>query len=139
MEAGPRDDEEPLAMNAFVRAFNRLMCVLFLLSVVVQWNDPDPLRWVAIYGAAFVVSTIVALRGRVPIAAPLAVMVVALTWALMSLGAGPAADAYSHMFDAWEMKSAPVEEAREASGLLIVAAWMFVLVVAQRFGEGKYR
>ena len=139
MEAGPRDDEEPLAMNAFVRAFNRLMCVLFLLSVVVQWNDPDPVRWVAIYGAAFVVSTIVASRGRMPIAAPLMVMVVALAWALVTVGAGPAADAYSHMFDAWEMKSAPVEEAREATGLLIVAAWMFVLVVAQRFGEGKYR
>ena len=42
---------------------------------------------------------------------------------------GPAAGAYSHMFDAWEMKSVPVEEAREATGLLIVAAWMAVLVV----------
>ena len=46
-----------VTMNAFVRAFNGLMCALFLLSVVVQWNDPDPLRWMAIYGAAFVVST----------------------------------------------------------------------------------
>ena len=32
------------------------------------------------------------------------------------------------MFDAWEMKSPSVEEAREASGLLIVAAWMIVCV-----------
>jgi len=36
------------------------------------------------------------------------------------------------MFDAWEMKSPSVEEAREASGLLIVAAWMMVLFVRAR-------
>ena len=41
---------------------------------------------------------------------------------------------YSHMFDAWEMKSVSVEEAREATGLLIVAAWMAVLLVRQRRG-----
>ena len=33
------------------------------------------------------------------------------------------------MFDAWEMKSVAVEEAREASGLTIVAVWMTVLAV----------
>jgi hypothetical protein len=33
------------------------------------------------------------------------------------------------MFDAWEMKSLAVEEAREASGLVIVAAWMAVLLI----------
>jgi hypothetical protein len=36
------------------------------------------------------------------------------------------------MFDAWEMKSPSVEEAREASGLLIVAVWMIVLLVRAR-------
>jgi hypothetical protein len=42
---------------------------------------------------------------------------------------GPAASEYGHMFDAWEMKSPSVEEAREASGLILVAAWMAVLVI----------
>ena len=36
------------------------------------------------------------------------------------------------MFDAWEMKSPSVEEAREASGLLIVAVWMIVLMIRAR-------
>ena len=44
----------------------------------------------------------------------------------------PGSETYTHMFDAWEMKSIAVEEAREASGLLIVGAWMLVVVVAQR-------
>jgi hypothetical protein len=33
------------------------------------------------------------------------------------------------MFDAWEMQSSSVEEAREASGLVIIAAWMVVVAL----------
>ncbi len=31
------------------------------------------------------------------------------------------------MFDAWEMKDTSIEEAREATGLLIVFVWMAVV------------
>ena len=119
------------------RGLNWFMCALFLLSVVVQWNDPDPLQWMAVYGAALAVCLMVAIRGRVTIVAPLLVMVVALVWGVITMGDVPTAGTYTHMFDAWEMKSISVEEAREASGLLIVAAWMLVIVVAQRRGAGK--
>ena len=124
-------------MNRFFRGVNWVMCALFLLSVVVQWNDPDPVRWMAIYGAAFAICLVLAIRGRIPAAAPLSVMAVAVAWSLATMGGGPAVNAYSHMFDAWEMKSLPVEEAREATGLLIVGVWMIVIVVAQRRGVGK--
>ena len=119
------------------RGLNWFMCALFLLSVVVQWNDPDPLQWMAIYGAALAVCLTVAIRGRVATVAPLLVMIVALVWGVIAMGDVPTAGTYAHMFDAWEMKSISVEEAREASGLLIVAAWMLVIVVAQRRGAGK--
>jgi hypothetical protein len=33
------------------------------------------------------------------------------------------------LFESYAMKSAPVEEAREMGGLLIVAAWMAVLAL----------
>ena len=118
-------------MKAVFRALNRAMCALFLLAVVVQLNDPDPARWVAIYGAALAACLIVAWRGRVAAALPVVVAVVALLWSVGIAGGGPAAAVYAHMFDAWEMQSAPVEEAREASGLLIVAAWMLVLAARQ--------
>ena len=110
------------------------MCALFLLAVVVQFNDPDPLRWVAIYGAAFLVSAAVAWRGRITWIAPVAVAAIAVGWSLALMIGGPAASQYSHMFDAWEMKSVSVEEAREATGLLIVTAWMAVLAAGQRRG-----
>lgn len=119
------------------RALNWIMAVLFLLAVLVQWNDPDPVRWMAIYGAAVAACLAAAVRGRVPIAAPLLVMVIALAWSVATMREVPAAADYTHMFDAWEMKSITVEEAREATGLLIVAAWMFVIAVAQRRGAGK--
>jgi hypothetical protein len=32
--------------------FAPIACLLFLLSAAVQWNDPDPLRWILIYATA---------------------------------------------------------------------------------------
>ena len=99
-----------------VRGLNWLMCALFLLSVLVQWNDPDPVRWMAIYGAALVVCLAVALRARVPAAAALLIAVVALAWAIATIDGGRTTG-YAHMFDAWEMKSPNVEEgARYGAG-----------------------
>lgn len=124
-------------MNRYLRGVNWFMCALFLLSVVVQWNDPDPFRWMAIYGAALAVCLAVACRRRVPTAVPLLVMIIALAWSVATMEDVPATEAYTHMFDAWEMKSLSVEEAREATGLLIVSVWMIVIAVAERRGSGK--
>jgi hypothetical protein len=105
------------------------MALLFAFAAAVQFNDPDPIRWIAVYSAAFVLSLAVAFGRRVPLIMTIAVGLVALTWAAAIAFGGPAASEYGHMFDAWEMKSPSVEEAREASGLILVAAWMAVLVI----------
>ena len=112
------------------------MCALFLLSVLVQWNDPDPVRWMAMYGVAFAICLAIGLRARLPAMAPLLAAVVALAWAIAIIDGGRTTG-YSHMFDSWEMQSANVELAREATGLLIVGVWMIVIAVAQRYGAGK--
>ena len=111
------------------RAVNRMMAALFALAVAVQFNDPDPAGWMAIYGAAMVVTIAIGRRGAVPVVAPLLVGGVALIWGLMWSVAVPTTATYAHLFDRWEMKNAAVEEARETGGLLIVAAWMAVLAV----------
>jgi hypothetical protein len=105
------------------------MTLLFAFAAALQFNDPDPVRWIAIYGAASVLSLTVFFRRRVPPAVAIGVAAIALVWAASIAFGGPAASEYGHMFDAWEMKSPSVEEAREASGLLIVAAWMTVIGV----------
>ena len=105
------------------------MASLFAFAAALQYNDPDPIRWIAVYGAACVLSLLSAAARRILPATVLTVGLVALVWALWIALGGPAVSEYSHMFDAWEMKSPSVEAAREASGLILVAAWMAVLLV----------
>jgi hypothetical protein len=109
------------------------MALLFAFAAAVQFNDPDPIRWIAIYTAACVLSLVMFARRRLMPVLALAVFAIAIAWAAVIAFGGPAASEYGHMFDAWEMKSPSVEEAREASGLVIVAVWMIVLMIrAQR-------
>jgi Transmembrane family 220, helix len=114
------------------RHFSYFMAALFGFAVAVQYNDPDPLVWMLLYAAAAGVSLYVARRGTIPLVAVLALGGVALVWGLALAAGVPDLDVYRHMFDAWEMKSQPIEEAREASGLWIVAAWMALLAVRGR-------
>jgi len=112
-----------------VKFLDLIMAGLFAFAAALQFNDPDPIQWIAIYTAAAVLSLAMAVRRRVSPSLIVVVAVVAITWAAFIAFGGPAASEYRHMFDAWEMKSPPVEEAREASGLVIVAVWMSVLFI----------
>jgi hypothetical protein len=115
-------------MHMVFRTLNGLMAVLFAIALAVQFNDPDPLRWMAIYGAALAVSILAAVRGRVPVALTVTVGAIALAWGLLLAGRGGGTfRVYQHMFDAWEMRNTSIEEAREATGLLIVFFWMVVV------------
>ena len=38
------------ALSRPYRVFCAVMASVFLLSAAVQWNDPDPGRWIAFYG-----------------------------------------------------------------------------------------
>ena len=120
------------------RMLNAVMAALFALSVAVQYNDPDPLRWMAIYGAACAISIVSAVRGVAPFATSMAVAIVALVWSVFwMVTSKPTLSVFTHMFDAWEMKSTPIEEAREACGLLIVAVWMAINVLRAWVSAGR--
>jgi hypothetical protein len=108
------------------------MTALLTLAAVVQVNDPDPLRWMAMYGIAAAISAYAAITSRVPRVAATLLGAVAVAWAVSIAATGPRLDEYLRMFDGWEMRSAPIEEAREVSGLVIVAAWMIVLAMGCR-------
>jgi hypothetical protein len=115
-----------------VRFLDLIMALLFAFAAALQFNDPDPIQWIAIYAAACGLSLVMFVRRRLTPVMPLAVLAIAIAWAVVIAFGGPAASEYGHMFDAWEMKSPAVEEAREASGLLIVAVWMLVLMIRAR-------
>jgi hypothetical protein len=104
------------------------MAILFLFAVAVQYNDPDPLRWMAIYGLAALACGLWLAR-RLPRWMPAVVGISALGWAATLAPGVVGRVSIGDLFESYAMKSAPVEEAREMGGLLIVAAWMAVLVL----------
>ena len=108
---------------------NAVMAVAFAASVAVQYNDPDPFAWMAIYGAAAVMAALETIRPARPIF-PGMLAAVALVWAATLgprvLGKVPFGD----MFAEFEMKHVGIEESREMYGLLWIAVWMIVVAIA---------
>ena len=119
---------------------NWILIPAFFLSVAVQYNDPDPLRWIAIYGVAAVVSSLW-LAGRLNWLFAACIAVIAFVWAMTIvpdlIGKDiPMNEVFGHM----RMANEAVEEAREMGGLLIVASWMTVLSFSsKRTGGAKIR
>jgi len=127
-----RTEKRERQYHGFVRTLDLIMTLLFAFAAALQFNDPDPIQWIAIYTAACGLSLVSFFRRRVPLSAVIAVSVIAIAWATLIAFDGPTASEYGHMFDGWEMKSPSVEQAREASGLVIVGAWMIVLFIRAR-------
>lgn len=116
-------------MRIVFRVFNAFMAGLFVFAAVLQYNDPDPLRWVAIHLSATVASVLYVV-GRLRWHVPVLIGFIALTWASTLASGVWGRISFSQLFEAWEMANPAVEEGREMCGLLIAACWMAVLVVA---------
>ena len=104
---------------------NGIMLLMFLFSAAVQFNDPDPLTWIAIYCAAATVCAL-EIRRRLPGWTPVAIAVIAIVWA-GSIHYRARDVPISSLFAAWEMQDLRIEEAREMYGLAIVGVWMIVI------------
>lgn len=115
-------------MRLVWKIFNALLGALFIFAAALQYNDPDPVRWMAIYVAAALPCGL-ALAGRSNRVLPAIVGLVSLTWAVTYLFRGVPTVSPLHMFDEWEMKNQTVVETREMFGLVIVTGWMIVLAV----------
>lgn len=105
---------------------NGAMTLMFLLSVVVQYNDPDPVQWMAIYGAAATLCIIV-FRRPVRWQMPATVAFVALVWGVVLVIGFVGRDIPQGTFTHFSMENPASEEPREAGGLAFVAVWMTVL------------
>lgn len=116
-----------------LRIVNYLMITVFALSVIVQYNDPDSLRWMLIYGAACVVCILFAVKKLSRLAGAL-VAAIAGVWALMIVPE-LTINGFRHMLDDVHMTQTGVEAAREFLGLLIIFAWLVVLVVSVKSGD----
>ena len=107
------------------------MALSFLFGAAVQYNDPDPLRWIAIYLAASAACALAALKWlRWWFAA--AVAAVALVWTRTFIPGTLPNVRIPELFAAWEMASERIEQGREMYGLLIIGLYMAVLAFVQR-------
>jgi hypothetical protein len=105
------------------------MFLAFAFSVVVQFNDPDPVTWAAVYGAAAYISLLEIWR-RNSAWFPGLVSFLTLAWAAMLAPRVIGKVRFMDMFAEFEMKDIGIEESREMYGLLLVAIWMAVVAIA---------
>lgn len=106
--------------------FNSLFLLAYLLSAVVQYNDPDPWGWFAIYMSSAVMC-IAWFRRRLPRwYAPL-LLAISLVWIGTLLPAVVGQVSLPELFESLSMKSRSIEEAREIGGLLLVTIWASAL------------
>lgn len=105
-----------------------IFLAMFVIAVAVQFNDPDPIRWITIYGLAAIGCSL-SLAGRGGRRFPGAVAAIAFAWAATIAPRVIGRVPFEAMFGAWEMKNSGVEESREMYGLLLVAIWMMVLAL----------
>jgi hypothetical protein len=102
--------------------------LLFLFGALVQYNDPDPWRWIAIYLAASCACALAAI-GRLPWLFAASLALTSLAWAVSLAPRAFPKVRFLEMFSAWEMANERVEEGREMHGLLVICVAMSTLAV----------
>jgi Transmembrane family 220, helix len=112
-----------------MKIFNIVFALIFLSFAALQYNDPDPLLWIFIYGAMTVICAL-AVRGKVYKMAILVLGVGYIVYALMLLPSAliwfNSADRSLLFDDLAKMQNLYIEETREFLGLLIC---LIVLVI----------
>lgn len=120
-----------------MKLLNWIFFLIFLLGAVIQINDPDPVIWMAMWGAAAGACLLFGLgltrSAFRPV--PLLIGIIALIWAAMLIpevvkSAGDLR--WKEVFNVVTMSSIAVEWVREMGGLLIIAAWMGVIFHSSR-------
>lgn len=122
--------KQPRGARAF-NFCNGLMLAMFLFSVAVQYNDPDPLVWMTVYGLA-ALACVLAWRRPAVAMAPAALGAACLFWVATLAPQVLGRVGFGELFAAWEMQDTRVEVGRELGGLLIVTIWMAVLFYRAR-------
>jgi len=103
-----------------------LFFLMFAFSVVVQVNDPDPLPWMLMYGAA-AVACLLSLTGKLKWQFAVVTGIIALAWAASIAPRVIGQVPFMDMFAEFEMKDIGVEESREMYGLILIGGWMALL------------
>jgi len=109
-------------MNSIFKVAAILFGILFLVSSGLQYNDPDPLIWIFIWGFAGLISLAYAFN-KISFPIPMIAGIAALIGFFYM---------YPEKFEGFEIRAGDIkniEEAREAFGLLIIALVLLALAL----------
>jgi len=117
-------------MNLVVKAFAWIFGILCVVSAVLQYNDPDPLMWIVIYGIAALLSFGFAL-GRI------AFMVLLLSGFSALVAGGIIFPEEFQGFEIGKGHIKNIEQGREAVGLFIVGMVQLFFAIWTRFWKNS--
>jgi hypothetical protein len=118
-------------VSPWLAGVNLVFAALCLIAAGLQYNDPDPVRWIALYVAA-AAATVAALHTPSGWRAALLVAAVAAVWAAVLWSDVVGGVAPTDLWRKMSEKGGKVEEYREAGGLTIVAAWLALAALLGR-------
>ena len=117
-----------------MKLLNGLFFCAYILSALVQYNDPDSLPWVVVYLAAACMC-VAQYRRNLPRWLPLILLFTSLVWIATLVPSLYGNVSWSDIFESVSMKTKAVEEAREIGGLAFVALWAAVLSYVTTLGS----
>jgi hypothetical protein len=119
-----------------MKAVNLLLALMFVAFAIVQFNDPDPVVWILVYGSMAVICTLAAFRyyPRTVMIALLGCYVIYSLFFYQGVIEWWAQDDKSILFDdIAKMQHPYVEESREFLGLMICIIVLIIhLLLARR-------
>ena len=108
---------------------NYLMLAIFMLAIVVQFNDPDSGVWISVYSIAALVC-LLASKEQLHWMLPTLIGILVLTWAIVLFSKIDSKITFSDLLlSSWTMKTYAIELMREVGGLTIVLVWMIALSI----------
>ncbi len=118
-------------MIRILRFLHGLMAVLYVLSAAVQYNDPSPWPWVALYLAAATVAGLTAVGRPWRLLAWL-VIAACVAWEIHYLRLGAWHTPFNDLTQEWHMTGENIVNGREFYALIWVAVWMGLTLVTPR-------
>lgn len=112
----------------FFKFMSYLMVLFFLMSVAVQYNDPDGTVWMFVYGVILATTLFIMFKPNPSIRWVLYPLLIAFGIAVFQWSES-FADTSMDAFMAVGMKNIIQEEVRELWGLVICLIWTIVLTI----------
>ena len=107
--------------------------MLFLYATAVQYNDPDPFRWMVAYGVGALLSGSAAVRGTVPVRAARGWAGACVLFAVLDAAFGVGQTDPMGGFPHWGALRGEIT--REVLGLLLMSGWTATLAWWTRHRE----